>query len=499
MSKRRANKFLWELVKSLTTAELYKFKERAFEKERRYPKYVELFDLIYKQEEYDEEAIVKAFKGEKYLNHLPRFKNYLYTRILEFIRDANHGEESELHGIIEKVRIVYYKRLYHHLPVIIGRGKRIAYQIEDFHAVRKLIRFEIKVLRELHEPSKYNSGIKALLQEEQSVWELETNQVEMLRLDALFQEVWDIEGAQRLEFVNQFLADPKIGKPEFAKSNSARIIQLQINWMCSFFREEYGVLIDGANQIIEIFEKAPGLMEDRVMYESLTKAILYSSQIQAYLGQVQEAQNQFSKLKVIAEADKRVPQLYLEQETIFELSIAHVSYDYQIGESAIIRFLKKEKEYFADLNSRSEIKIAHLAASFWLSNGSARKALPWISRNRNRKNGSVRPDYIRFSRLLFVMCHWELENVDVVEREIRSIRTSWGRQKLMNPYFDFFLDLFSRLVKQKTTEKEILSSALTVLDSKKDIPFWINMGNYFDLKEWIVAKLQKSTVFDLKS
>lgn len=499
MSARKPNILLWELIKSLTKPELYKFKERAFEKERRFPKYVELFDLIYQQDEYDEDAIRKALDGEPILNHLSRFKNYLYNRILEFIRDANTGEESELHGILEKVRILFYKRLYHHLPLIINRGKSIAYKIEDFHAVRKLIGFEIGILRELFGPKKYNKEIAQLLEEESQAWECETNQVELFRLDAQFQEVWDLGGKERRDFVSEFLENQKVIDSNFSRSSKARIIQLQILWMCSFFLEQYDQLVEGANEIIAVFEESPGLMEDRAMYESLTKAILYSSQIQAYLGNISDAEKQFEKLKTLAEADKKVPQLFLEQETVFSLSISHVLFDRSIGEEAINRFKEAEKTYFFDFNTKSEIKIAHLAASFWLNCGVPQEALPWISRNRNRKKDSVRPDYGRLSRLLFVLCHWSLGNFDVVEREVRSIRTSWGRQKLMNEYFDFFLALFSDLIAQRNPEREIMAGALKALEQKNEIPLWASMRNYFDLQEWIKARLKNSTVFQINS
>ena len=479
--------------------EFYKFKERAFEKGRRFPKYVQLFDLVYKQDKYDEEAIVRALKGEKINDYLPRLKNYLYHKILEFIRDANTGEESELHGILEKVRILFYKRLYHHLPLIINRGKAIAYQIEDFHSIRKLINFEIGVLRELYGPDKYALEVPALLDEEEMAWQKESNRAELLRIEARFQVAWNLSGQERHEYVGPYLLDPMISDSTLALSNSARIIQLQIQWLASFFKGEFSQLVGGTDEIIRIFEDFPGLMEDRSMYDSLVKAILYSSAIRVRSNDFDHAYEKFSKLNSLAKAEKKTPQMYFEQEAIFWLFVALKKSDKETGQKAISKYLETEKSNHLEPNTKSEINISHLSSLFWLYSGNPRMALPWINRNRNRKRDSVRPDLKMASRLLFVVCHWELGNSDVVEREIRSIRTSWGRHKLMNEYYDFFLGTFKSLVLQKSPEREVMVEALETLEQNNEIPLWIGMSNYFHFRDWLKAKIEKRTVFEINS
>ncbi|MEM0998438.1 MAG: hypothetical protein AAGN35_15365, partial [Bacteroidota bacterium] len=488
---------LWELIKSLTKPELYKFKERAFEKERRFPKYVQLFDVIYKQDVYDEEQIRTEFKGDVILNHLPRFKNYLYNRILEFIRDANSGEESELHGILEKVRILFYKRLYHHLPIIISRGKRLAYRMENYEAVRKLIRFEIGVLREAYSPEKYSQDIDALLDEELRVWKREVNKAELLRIDARFQKSWHLTGTERKLFLIEFTSNPIVTDQQLALSKSARVIQLQIQWLNSFFIGEFSSLTEGADQIIRIFENAPALLEDRSMYDCLVKAILYSSTFRVRSNDLAGAQRQFAKLNTLANAKKKTPLMFSEQETIFRLYLSLKTFDEQVGENAIASYLDAESSNFSEPSSKSEINISHLSSVYYLYTGKPQLALPWINRNRNRKRNSVRPDLVMASRLLFVVCHWQMENIDVVEREIRSIRTSWGRYKLMNEYYDFFLKLFSNLSKQQVSEKEIIVNSLQKLKQNEEAPLWLAMSHYFHLKDWLNAKWREQTVFQM--
>ncbi|MEZ4950160.1 MAG: hypothetical protein R2784_12335 [Saprospiraceae bacterium] len=58
--------------------------------------YLKLFDLVSNQEEYDEESVKEAFKGEKIVNSLHVTKNYLVKLILKSLKLYYSGQKGEI-------------------------------------------------------------------------------------------------------------------------------------------------------------------------------------------------------------------------------------------------------------------------------------------------------------------------------------------------------------------------------------------------------------------
>lgn len=81
---------LFNLIHSLTANERAYFKR--FAGVYRKPSennYLKLFEAIYAQKEYDEEALKEQFKNDKLGSYFPRAKKYLYDKILESMRLLN--------------------------------------------------------------------------------------------------------------------------------------------------------------------------------------------------------------------------------------------------------------------------------------------------------------------------------------------------------------------------------------------------------------------------
>src|SRR5574343_228621 len=75
--------------------------------------YVRLFEVIDKQNEFDEEKIKKVFTGSNFIKQLHVAKNYLYKLILKSLRNY-HSEispDAELKNMLMDVEILYEKAL----------------------------------------------------------------------------------------------------------------------------------------------------------------------------------------------------------------------------------------------------------------------------------------------------------------------------------------------------------------------------------------------------
>src|SRR5688572_15097042 len=85
---------LFSLVKSLSKTEKRYFRIFAGMSGRDV-NYLQLFDVIERQEQYDEEAVRAKFKGEKFVNQLHVAKIYLTELIMKALRNYHAGSSIE--------------------------------------------------------------------------------------------------------------------------------------------------------------------------------------------------------------------------------------------------------------------------------------------------------------------------------------------------------------------------------------------------------------------
>lgn len=106
--------------------------------------YVQLFDAIDRQTEYDEEKIKNYFGKTTFVKHLPSEKHYLYNLILDGL-NAFHKDRTFLtrySNILMNIEILYNKGLFDQCRKLINKAKKDAYLLEKFSLLFLIIRWE---------------------------------------------------------------------------------------------------------------------------------------------------------------------------------------------------------------------------------------------------------------------------------------------------------------------------------------------------------------------
>jgi len=133
---------LFRLIKALSPAEKGYFKKFAdrYSFSEKDNNYLKLFELIEAQETYDEKLLVK----EKFINQLPRQKNYLQNLILKSIQmyDSESNVTVELENSIQQVRALIRRGQYDLAAKVLQKAKKEALAEECFPEALKLVKFE---------------------------------------------------------------------------------------------------------------------------------------------------------------------------------------------------------------------------------------------------------------------------------------------------------------------------------------------------------------------
>lgn len=127
-------------------------------------KYTLLFDAINEQTKYNEQALLKQFKGYDFINNFSEIKKYLFNQIQKALRNY-HSQSSVdiiLYNYLSDISILYGKELYIECFRIIKKAKKIATKHEKFSLLLLLNEWKRNVLRISH----HVDGIQSYLDNE---------------------------------------------------------------------------------------------------------------------------------------------------------------------------------------------------------------------------------------------------------------------------------------------------------------------------------------------
>ena len=126
MSKKSSSeRLLFDLIHSLTKSEKRSFKLFAKRSgERQSAKFVLLFDIMERLEEYDEEVIRKKMGGVT-KTQFANQKVHLYAQLLASLRQSylNHDIDIQLREQLDYIRLLYKKGLYDQSLRLLTRAK----------------------------------------------------------------------------------------------------------------------------------------------------------------------------------------------------------------------------------------------------------------------------------------------------------------------------------------------------------------------------------------
>ena len=90
--------------------------------------YEMLFDAIDKQNIYDEEKLLKKFKGQPFINRFSISKNRLYAALLKCLDSfhSNSSVEAQLQRQLHAVEILYHKSLYDQSLKLLHSARKVA-------------------------------------------------------------------------------------------------------------------------------------------------------------------------------------------------------------------------------------------------------------------------------------------------------------------------------------------------------------------------------------
>jgi hypothetical protein len=488
------NSGIFDLIHSLSKSEKRYFKLFA-DLQNGEKSYLFLFDIIEKQNSYDEEAAIKALKKKQFKGQISFAKNYLYHLILKSLRSYQSGNntDKELREQLDNIEILFKKALFKRCKSLISKTKKLALEYEKYPYFLEIIRWERKILVEESD----NDKITLLHREEKEVFNKMNNVKAYFDLSFDVHKAISEKGRSRGEKEN-YEADKLMNSALFLKEEEALSFEAKSIFYTTlsnynFFKGNLSLFHQFGLQCLHLLEAHPQLWKENPQkyIAALSNVLLSSSSLKQYA----DFDSLLKKLRSI-ETDSEEVQIRIFMRSYNNELLMYINKgEFEKGLQVITEVEKGLRLYENKIHKFYEFLFYYLIACTYFGSENYNAAGKYLNKIINDTSSGVAEDILCFARILNLICHFELHNTELLEYILKSTQHFINKRNKMYKFeammFKFFRQSLNIHENKKLLKEfhKLKEQATLILADR----FENKVLDYFDFISWIDSKLKAQT------
>lgn len=419
---------LFKLVKSLTKSEKRSFRlyaERIQESDTLL--YMKLFDIMDKQKKMNEKAI-KSKMGNVGAVKYSNTKRHLYEQILVSLRLVNKSKKPNIRirEYLDFAYLLYGKGLYMQALKIIDKAKKLARQHHLDFILLTIIEVE-KIIQSRHITRSESAPIEALMEESLAIGEALNIRIQFSNLRLALHNFYVREGqvynkAQEESFLNIFEKRmPTVVHTRLGHMEKVHLYQSYV-WY-------YYILNDFENcyryalKWVELFKQDDELIarDINLFFRGYNYLLLslYNLDKGKQHAEYQADLENFRKTKYskFNENTKIISFLYVH---LGRLNQHFLDKTFAEGVKGSKRTLKRLERYTDKIDKHRVMVFHYKIAWMHLGNKQADKCIDYLQMIIDLTNESLKNDIQVYTRLMFLMAHYELENFSFLASALKN-------------------------------------------------------------------------------
>lgn len=497
---------LFRLIKTLTKSEKRSFKLYVSRhKGGENALFLKLFDHIDKQDHYDEARILRKEPGIK-PTQISNLKGHLYKQVLQSLRNNKSSSDSsmQIRDLIDQATILYDKCLYKQSFKILDKAKVMAERNEIPLLLLEIIEFEKRLVTKLAEP-KMESRVNELMKESEMINDqlksLHNFTNLSLKLYSFYMSIGFIRDHKDFEIVNSFYFSsmPAFKEDRLSFNEKNYLFNSMVGYY--FFIQDDERAYEYGKKWVQLFEAQPDLIAAKI--EMYVKALNNLLIAQNKLRKFDEFVSTFEKIKNISNLKNVVLTDNLKLQ-IFKYQTTHqVNHYFLLGEfgdgAKIVPEIADDLAQFMDKIDTHHILIFYYKfACLYFGNNQWKKAVFWLNKIINATNVDLRSDIQCFARILNLICHYELENTDLVDYYILSTYRFLIKKDdlyMFQRYIMKFLKDLNRIKQDQLIDA--FKNLRKQMQGLKNNPYEKRAFLYFDIISWLESRIENRPVGEI--
>ncbi len=498
MMPNRSTDPLFQLVRSLQKSEKRNFKlyiKRSSAKEDL--KIIQLFDALDKLPDYDEKLLLKKLPSvEK--PQLANLKTHLYKQLLASLRLLKSTEsiDLQLHEQLDHARILYNKGLYHQSLKILDKVKDMAISYNQDSFLIQVISLEKKI-ETLHITRSMQDRAELLTTQANEVNEKRKMITQLSNL-ALQLYSWYVKnGHARNETdeagIKQFFKENLPSDAWSLKGFYERLYLCQSYCWYAFIRQDFIMYYRYSQKWIDLFDEQ-GLMI-AVETGHYVKGLHNLLNAHFDLRNFEQFQIILKRFEDFAQTPVANQHDIFRVHTFIYINSAKINWHLMTGTFKeglpLVPYIEEKLEEYALYIDKHRILVFNYKiASLFFGNGDYETSIDYLRRIIN-DHVDLRNDLQCYARLLHMMAHYELGNLELIESSlIRSVYRYMARMEnltvIEEEMFKFLRHSFHRPARQL---KQELKDFLHTIKRFEKSRFETRAFAYLDVISWVESKV----------
>ena len=495
---------LHELINSLSGSEKRYFtifvSKQSSSKSVKVNKYIQLFNIIDKQEIYDENAIKTAIYPSQKIESrkFSELKHYLYELILKSLQsyDEKTSIDFKLKSMLNNVRVLVKRSLYDHCDDILNKAKKLAYQYNQFLIVLEVLKWKKQIAYSQSNISFLNEELNNINEEEHELIEKITKHRDYQTL--FFQFLINLKrdaitrNEERLEELNLLIENELLDFEQFPDFYKAQVLFYRIHGIYHSSTRAYNDYYLTNSALIDLIESQSNfLKEDPSVYISVVTNQIFSCGMLRKYEQVNQNLIKLRSIQPITNDDKY--KIFLHYY-LNKMILCTENGNFKEGVQ-LIDERELESKQFPKAKSLFGINYCLVYSYLYFGAGRYDEALNWLNQLLDYSDNLQRQDLQSVARILQIIIHYELGNGLFLEYLLRSTYRYLRRR---NRLYEFeqriikFIKKSRNIVTRKGLQEEFIKLRIdfvAMLDNPKE-GFILR---YFDFISWLDSKIEGQT------
>lgn len=494
----KVSESLHELIKYLSKSEKRYFKvissRHTIGEENNY---IKLFDYIEQQEEYDEEAIFRHFKGEAFLNKFSITKKRLYDHIINAL-DAFHfstSVDAQIFQLIHSADILYRKSLYEQAKRQLRSAEKLASKYEKFSLLTEISLRNKKIIETTHKSTKEESiriYEKDMLHHQAAVvndqlWKLKDDFFRFLTARGYCRDKSEI---QEYEFYIERLEQLIQGK-DLSVEATYLYNHIMSAYLFYTYNMEKSYLY--AQDNLQLFENNKEILKEQRnrYFSTLTNAIFIAFKLNR-----KEDENKF--LRQLKELNDTIELSNDEDLKIkifsslfsIEITLLLMNKDIESAKKLIPKITQGIKKYKHKLTPSRIAFLNFKIATVYFIDKDFSLALKKVNEIINDVHLDVQEEIISFSQMLSLLIHFEMKNDTLIPYAVRNTQRYLKNRNRLFDFENIFLKFLMKINSTSGVENEIIIEELyQQLAAYKEDQYNSAIFEYFDFVSWAKSKI----------
>ncbi|MFT4664032.1 MAG: hypothetical protein ACI9XB_000974 [Gammaproteobacteria bacterium] len=497
---------LFQLIKSLTKAEKRNFKLYA---KRNHSgdslKFIDLFDIMDKQSEVDETSIFKKLKGlskPQYAN----LKRHLYSQIIVSLRVIHKAKMPTIQAreLVDFAVILYGKGLYLQSLKMLKIAKREATKHHLNYLQLTILEFE-KLIETRHITRSGQDNATDLVKQTNILRDTISDTIYLSNLRMELHTKYLRNGHIRNQQDKEELRNYFVKKIERVEEKTLGVVErvflFQSYVWYAYIQLDFKTCLQYAIKWVNHCAENPDLTKRDIDlhlrgYHYVLTAAMHlrdSKNLEKYLSEFEDFR--YGNYKKFNENSRIISFLYVHSGRLNQVVIDG---DFEKGLTHIPRTTKRIKKYKTKLDDHRVLVFYFKIAWIYFGANKISKSIFYLNKIVNKDMLNLREDLQYYARLMFLMCHYELQDFESMTYALKSFRPFFERTKDHNPAQISTLNLFKALAKAPPFDhKEIMKDYLAELELLKEDPLQQLSISYLDVISWLKARISRRSLSEV--